>query len=303
MLIKRIAKSTQVFGEIAQISSPKSIAVRARNVLKRSHRQQPVAYIIKDGMGKTHKLLHLAETKRNSELNRIIDIYQAVAGVINCPKIVFHNKSAIVAEFIEGDFPSFEDPRFIELFAACLAKLHVIAKKPLDTEGVYEELIANLSYIKSKGCLTASETNALYNICGRMPLDQLETGITYCDHNRGNFIFDAEGRLWLIDLGSFVKDAILDEFVFTGRLKQITQENAFKDAYLNAGGSPLVFKHQQTTKTIRLIRSLSENLKILEPQWWSPGLGSLLPLLDFRLIAARKKNVAAASAALKETVL
>jgi hypothetical protein len=267
----------------------KRFHIRIRNHLKKQENRQPVVFRLKLENGIIFKLLKSKQSD-NFELKRISENISKIKDLHIAPKIVQNNINSLLVEYIEGVFPNPEDNSFCLDLASIFAKLHNVDSSLKDTSITKHNCQKDIDFLYSSKLINKLEADKLNRILDDLLPEKMVYGISYTDHNMGNFIYDKNGKLWLIDLGSFQSELPLDMYLPHGRLKNIVASTEFENEYISNGGYSQIFEHQKILKVIASIRAAAMNKMILSSEFWS-GLGKLIPILDFRLIQARSKNL------------
>ena len=276
--------------ERVKISPIKRWTVRYRNALKKPDIRQPTVFFVRGSSGKNYKLLH-SPARSVLEIERISTLHQKIGGVVSAPKIIWMDPSNILAEFIEGDFSDLTDKSMLSQLGENFGLMHKFSSVEKSTVKIVEDRMSDLEYLCKKKLIDRHlETKASSFIEKFMP-NKLLFGLSYTDHNTSNFVTDHNGRLHLIDLGSFQENVPLDQHLAISGLKVVLDSPYFCEPYLAAGGKKIIFENKNLFFVVNQVKSMADNAKILESDWWGDGLGRLVPHLDFRLVRARKKNI------------
>lgn len=245
-----------------------------RKALMDRAKRTPDSYLIETESGKRYKLL-IAYDKGAHFISDIVANHKKVRHLGCSSEILTYGKRFILVEYIDGDFPSFDDAEFVVNLAKTLAILHRVSPEQQDTSVILDNVRSDINSLEG---LLKNGDHIFSLITQGLP-DRIPVGITYGDHNYNNYVW-SDGQLRLIDLGSFVDDVVLDIHLAGSALFYKIDVDLFRQAYLEAGGFDFLFDYLETLKFISLIRSAAYNYERYNSA----------PVLDWRLRNARKHN-------------
>ncbi|MDA9171055.1 aminoglycoside phosphotransferase family protein [Alphaproteobacteria bacterium] len=202
---------------------------------------------------KQYKLI-ITHKEGNAQISKIYKIYRMIEKLNFTPKVVLKENNFILTEFLTGKFASFSDKNFEKNLGKMLSKLHSINRKKIKKENVLKQVKDFICNIK---VIINLNDDVYREIADEMP-EYLDTGLTYGDHNVGNYLWE-DNELKLIDFGSFVYGDIIDIHLCSSPFFRKMNIKEFKKSYINNGGNNFIFKHFNLLKKIALLRSASYN--------------------------------------------
>lgn len=234
----------------------------------------PDTYLLKGKDNKKYKLI-ISYNQGSHFIESIYSNYLKICHLNFCPKLLKHNKRFLLFEYIEGKISKFDDKSFAAKLGNTLAEINKIDLEYKSKNFLMEEI--NI-YLNKLGNLIENHSKIRAILEHNLP-DQVPYGITYGDHNVGNYVWK-ENQLYLIDMGSFVSNTLIDDHTAGSILYQKINMDDFKKYYLDNGGESFLFEYDKSLKLISLLKSASYNFgKFLEVPWY-----------DWRLRNARKHN-------------
>lgn len=230
----------------------KKWTMRVRKLLLLRKDQTPEIFKLVSN-NKNYKLI-ITHDEGSDQISKIYQIYKMIETLDFTPKILFKKKNFILTEFLVGKFACFDDKYFEKSLGKMLAKLHSIKRIKIVKKDVLNQVSGFIYNLKD----IISLHDSLYQeIEDEMP-EYLEAGLTYGDHNIGNYLWE-NNQLKLIDFGSFVYGDIIDIHLCSSPFFKQMNLDEFKKSYIDNGGNETIFKYFNLLKKISLLRSASYN--------------------------------------------
>ena len=242
----------KMIGEEVNYFYLKRWTMRVRKLFLKKKEQTPEVFLLKT-KSKKYKLV-ISHKEGNQQIKKIIKNYKFVEHLNYTPKILWSNENFLISEYLEGNFANFENVNFEIQLAKLLADVHKINQFYVKKNRVINDVKHYINNLKN----VFKFSNDLIKSLEILMPDNFVAGMTYGDHNVDNYVW-SEGKLKLIDFGSFVDGDIVDIHLCSSPFfKKINLKN-FKNNYLKNGGNNFLFKNKDLLKYIALLRSASYN--------------------------------------------
>ena len=154
------------------------------------------------------------------------------------PKIVYSDKSFILANYYNGKFPDFHSDIFANKIGTILAHMHNIKNKKGRVENI------NLHILK-KIEKDIPSTFPIY--------------LTYGDHNTSNYVECEDEQLKLIDLGSYVYTRYIDNNLINSEMYKLLNKEIFYKSYSKIVKDNFIKTQENEIKFIDVLYSLINN--------------------------------------------
>lgn len=249
--------------------------IRVRKALMRKSEITPHAFKLITTSGKKFKLL-ITHMEAAESIELILKNYKIIENLEISPRIVAYNKKIIIAEFIDGVFPKFEDDKFVLQLSKIIAELNQINFNYINKKFFFDKFNKEYEILRD---LIPSNINLFSYFNNELP-DKIPTGFTYGDHNLENYIFK-NNKIKLIDFGSFVNNEIIDvHLVSSVMYQEKINKNLFKENYLKYNSNNFLFENFKLLQIYSLLKIASVNRN----KYFK------VPFYDWRLRNNRKRN-------------
>lgn len=235
-------------------------------IRKRMLKQYPITpYPYKISANDNNFKLLVCENGYEFQIQDIINNLKFIKNSELFPKIIFNNDKFIIVEYVDGDFPNFNDKFFANYIAETFAYFHTINLNFKKSDIIFNYYYSNKN-IFEKFEINLNEIEKI--LFKYLPKDVLYS-FSYVDHNRGNYIVTSQNKIKLIDLGSYLSESILDVNLLSSEMFKTLDQNEFWKSYKLANGNDYLFENQGILSLIATINTLinSYNRFIKAPKY------------------------------------
>jgi hypothetical protein len=244
----------------------KSIGLRVRNALKPWPIRQPqraMSELVTAPDGRRFKLLAFGASI--ADKHRQVEERLNTLAPLDCvPSLVWRDDRHLLVDWVEGETPHAHDPAFASALGAALAALYRVGLAWRVRAEVVSALRTEIRPLVESGRLSpALETALDARLSDTLP-ETVPTAMLCGDPTLANFVLGADGRLSMIDPGSFVPGLPIDVFLSGGDLYDAIDRDAFHDAYAHAQGIDFPFEHRDPLRLFFLARQSALQSRLLD---------------------------------------
>ena len=201
----------------------------------------PFAWRVSCSDGRQFKLLKAA--KENwPNIENMISTARCLNGLTHFPSVVDIGDDYLLVEYRNGEKADINSPKFSEALGHNLGNLHKIEAGHLTHTQIMVMANGYMSEISHYRPNTQKLLDRVREYLWKNIPDTISTGTVYADLKPENFLFDEQGRLYMLDIGGYQRGQIIDVFLCGSGLFENISLVDFKRAYLATGMSSSIFE-------------------------------------------------------------
>ena len=210
-------------------------------VRKKILKQYPITpfpfLVISKSTKSKYKLL-LSEKNYEYQIDEIFKNNSQILNLDLSPKVLFKTDNFLLIEYIDGNFPNFEDKKFASKIGKYLAKLHSLNISLEKKDKILNNILDKKDIFYNHNI----NIEKIIKILNKNLPSNLYKSFTYADHNLGNYIINNDS-LKLIDLGSFLKSEIQDLHLLVSNMFHIIDKQTFWNSYFEINKNKFISNH------------------------------------------------------------